>query len=38
LRQHERTTMADKEIEAIALGLHQGPDRPKVSHYFGVEA
>jgi MFS family permease len=22
LRQHERTTMADKEIEAIALGLH----------------
>jgi MFS family permease len=38
LRQHERTTMADKEIEAVALGLHQGPDRPKVSHYFGVEA
>ncbi|HEY5953563.1 MAG TPA: MFS transporter, partial [Terrimicrobiaceae bacterium] len=38
LRQHERTTMADKELEAIALGLHQGPDRPKVSHYFGVEA
>jgi MFS family permease len=38
LRQHERTTMADKEIEAIALGLHQGPERPKVSHYFGVEA
>jgi len=37
LRQHERTTMADKELEAIALELHQGPDRPKVSHYFGVE-
>jgi hypothetical protein len=29
--------MADKELEAIALELHQGPDRPKVSHYFGVE-
>ena len=38
LRQHERTTMADKEVEAIALGLHRGPDRPKVSHYFGVDA
>jgi len=38
LRQHERTTMADKELEAIALELHQGPGRPKVSHYFGVEA
>lgn len=38
LRQHERTTMADKELEAVALGLHRGPNRPKVSHYFGVEA
>jgi MFS family permease len=37
LRQHERTTMADTELEAIALGLHRGRDRPKVSHYFGVE-
>ena len=38
LRQHERTTMADRELEALALQLHQGPSRPKVSHYFGVEA
>ena len=38
LRQHERTTMADRELEALALQLHQGPGRPKVSHYFGVEA
>jgi MFS family permease len=37
LRQHQRTTMADKEIEAIALELHQGPERPKVTHYFGLE-
>ena len=38
LRQHDRTTMADREVEALALQLHQGPSRPKVSHYFGVEA
>jgi len=37
LRQHERVTMADREIEAEALALHQGPDRPRVSHYFGLE-
>jgi MFS family permease len=37
LRQHERTTVADKELEAIALKLHQGPARPKVTHYFGLE-
>jgi MFS family permease len=38
LRQHARATMADRELEALALQLHQGPARPKVSHYFGVEA
>jgi MFS family permease len=38
LRQHERTTMADKQVEVLALQLHQGPHRPKVTHYFGVEA
>ena len=37
LRQHERTTMADRELEAVALKLHQGPERPKVTHYFGLE-
>jgi len=37
LRQHERTTMADRELEALALQLHQGTSRPKVTHYFGVE-
>ena len=37
LRQHQRTTVADKEVEAIALKLHQGPSRPKVTHYFGLE-
>jgi hypothetical protein len=37
LRQHQRTTVADKEVEAIALKLHQGPSCPKVTHYFGLE-
>jgi MFS family permease len=37
LRQHERTTVADKELEALALEMHQGPGRPKVTHYFGLE-
>ena len=38
LRQHERTTMADKEIEAIALGLHQGPIAPKYRTISEIEA
>jgi len=37
LRQNERVTMADREVEAEALALHRGPDRPRVSHYFGLE-
>jgi transmembrane secretion effector len=37
LRQHERTTVADKELETLALGMHQGQGRPKVTHYFGLE-
>ncbi len=37
LRQHERTTVDDKELEAVALQLHRGPARPKVTHYFGLE-
>ena len=37
LRQHERVTMADREIEAGALAFHRGPDRPLVRHYFGRE-
>jgi hypothetical protein len=37
LRQHERTTVADRELEAVALQLHRGPTRPKVTHYFGLE-
>jgi MFS family permease len=37
LRQHERTTVADKQLESLALEMHQGPGRPKVTHYFGLE-
>lgn len=37
LRQHERATMEDRGIEAQALAFHQGPDRPRVRHYFGLE-
>jgi MFS family permease len=37
LRQHQRTTVADRKLEAIALKLHKGAERPKVTHYFGLE-
>ena len=37
LRQHERSTMADKEVEALALEMHTGGERPRVSHYLGLE-
>jgi MFS family permease len=37
LRQHARTTVLDREIEATAQALHIGPDRPKIHHYFGLE-
>jgi hypothetical protein len=32
LRQHERTTMADLEIETRARSFHVGPDAPRISH------
>lgn len=32
LRQHERVTMADREIEEKVYSFHIGPDRPRVSH------
>jgi len=33
LRQHERVTISDREIEERALAFHQGGDRPKVTHW-----
>jgi MFS family permease len=32
LRQHERVTVADRDIEQQALAFHRGPERPLVSH------
>lgn len=36
LRQHERTTVQDRDIEATAQALHAGPGRPEITHYFGI--
>lgn len=37
LRQHERATIADREVEIRVLAFHKGPGKPKVNHYFGLE-
>ena len=33
LRQHERVTRADQDIQTRALSFHAGPDQPRVSHF-----
>lgn len=33
VRQHERVTVADREIETIAFAFHLGPEPPKVTHW-----
>jgi hypothetical protein len=33
LRQHERITAADREVQAIALAFHRGADPPGVTHF-----
>jgi MFS family permease len=33
LRQHERVTVSDREIEVRAFAFHQGADPPKVTHW-----
>jgi MFS family permease len=37
MRQHERTTVQDRDIEATAQALHLGPGKPLITHYFGIE-
>ncbi|MGA2879665.1 MAG: MFS transporter [Bryobacteraceae bacterium] len=37
LRQHERVTVSDRELEARALAFHQGSDPPKVTHWVASE-
>jgi hypothetical protein len=32
LRQHERTTIADRDVEALARSYHAGPEPPVVTH------
>ena len=32
LRQHERVTVSDRDVEVQALSFHVGPDRPVVEH------
>lgn len=33
LRQHDRVTVADREIQQYAQSFHMGADRPKVGHF-----
>lgn len=33
LRQHDRVTVADREIQQFAQSFHMGTDRPKVGHF-----
>lgn len=33
LRQHERITVSDREVEVRAFAFHQGADPPKVTHW-----
>lgn len=35
LRQHERVTVADRDVEERARAFHIGPDRPVVQHLLG---
>jgi MFS family permease len=37
LRQHERITVSDLEIQRAVLALHLGPDAPRVIHYVAAE-
>jgi hypothetical protein len=35
LRQHERVTVADRELEKTVRDFHTGPEPPVVSHFLG---
>jgi len=37
MRQHERITRADREIQAIATGFHRGLQPPVVTHYIHAQ-
>jgi hypothetical protein len=38
LRQHERVTMADKELQDQVNAFHLGSEPPRVSHFFFTDA
>lgn len=33
LRQHERVTVSDHEVQELVRSFHTGPELPRVSHY-----
>jgi hypothetical protein len=33
LRQHERVTVADHDVQEAVRSFHSGPEPPRVSHY-----
>ncbi len=37
LRQHERLTVTDLEVQTAALAFHEGPEKPRVHHYLNIE-
>ncbi len=37
LRQHQRVTKADQDIQAGALAFHIGPQAPKITHYLAAD-
>ena len=37
LRQHERVTVSDREMEAVATAFHRGPEPPKVTHLIAAD-
>ncbi len=37
LRQHERVTMSDREVQAIVRSFHVGPDAPAVTHLIAAQ-
>ncbi len=37
LRQHERMTVSDVEVQGRVLALHLGPEPPQVTHYVAAE-
>jgi MFS family permease len=37
LRQHDRVTLADREIEEAAKRFHRGPEPPKATHWLASE-